>query len=86
MAFKLNPGPPGLNSVSFNSTNFKTSLPIKNQKILYDPDTATVFLSAEYIKNIEGTSHKLDISFTNSLNSFYAADINTNFKAIGINS
>jgi hypothetical protein len=46
MAFKLNPSPPGLNSVSFNNTNFKTSLAVKNQKILYDPDTGTVFLTA----------------------------------------
>ena len=86
MAFKLRPPPPGLDSVSFNSTNFKTTLPVKNQKILYDPDTGIVFLTAEYLKDIEGTSHTLKISFINNQASFYADDTTSTFQAIGINS
>lgn len=30
MAFSLSPIPPGLSSVSFNSSNFVTTLPVQN--------------------------------------------------------
>ncbi len=84
MAFKLDPMKAGLNSSSFNSTNFVTTLPIQNQKITYDPTTSTVFLEAEYLESIEGTSHTLSITYPNDLD-FYADNTLTQFVATGIN-
>jgi hypothetical protein len=62
-------------------------LPVKNQKIKYDPDTATVFLEAEYLSDIENTNHELKISYINNPDfKFYASDSKIPFTALGINS
>ena len=73
MAFKLSPPQPNLNAASFTSSNFKTTLPVQNQAISYDPATGTVYLAAEYLQSIEGASQKVTVSFHNNID-FYAED------------
>lgn len=84
MAFRLNPIQPNLTSVSFNSSNFVTNLPVQNQAISYDPSTGTVYLNAEYMESIEGSSQTVKVSFLNNAN-FYAKDTEASFTCTGIN-
>lgn len=84
MAFKLDPIKSGMATKQFDSTNFVTTLPIKNQQISYDPATAIVYLEAEYLESIESTSHTLAIAYPNDY-SFYADSTVTQFTAAGIN-